>query len=311
MVQKKSFEEQLAILADDDQSLNVRLLKAFSNLLPEQQYQFENAWNTFSVERRREVETAMVELAEEDVEQDYNLLFLFMLRDEDEEVRETAIEGLWEYEERDFLKELLRLVESDPSEKVREKATIGLSRFALLAELGKLPARWKTQVQDTLLALSANSSNPLNVRRRAVEGLGYFSNDERVQEFITRSYHSDDELIKASALVAMGRTVDKRWIPEIGKELSNESPALRYEAARAAGELGSLELVTPLIELTRDHDPEVRLASIWALGQVGGQEASRTLKALSNSESETVREAAKEALSEIAYSKNPLNVLGI
>jgi HEAT repeat protein len=166
-------------------------------------------------------------------------------------------------------------------------------------------------VQDTLLALSANSSNPLNVRRRAVEGLGYFSNDERVQEFITRSYHSDDELIKASALVAMGRTVDKRWIPEIGKELSNESPALRYEAARAAGELGSLELVTPLIELTRDHDPEVRLASIWALGQVGGQEASRTLKALSNSESETVREAAKEALSEIAYSKNPLNVLGI
>ncbi|NWJ48783.1 MAG: HEAT repeat domain-containing protein [Chloroflexi bacterium] len=309
MAEKKSYNEYLAMLADEEQSLSKRIIKQFSNLESEQQAQFEQAWGTFSVERRREIAEALVEYAEEQVEEDFNPLFLYMLRDPDAKVRVIALEGLWEYEEHNMLRMLIPLMESDPSEEVREKATISMSRFALLAELGKLPSRWNKNVHDSLMTQFQKKTNSLEVRRRALEALGYFSQDEQVRQFIAEAYQSDDELFKSSALAAMGRTVDKRWLPEIGQELSNESPALRYEAVRAAGEQSSTELLTPLLRLTRDHDPEVRLAAIWALGQVGGQEATRTLKVLAESESTTIREAAKEALAEIVFSQNPLNVI--
>ncbi|MEI7557276.1 HEAT repeat domain-containing protein [Candidatus Chlorohelix sp.] len=309
MAEKKTYQEYLGMLGDEEQSLSKRLLKQFSNLEPEQQAQFEQAWGTFAVERRREAAEALTDYAEEQIEEDFNPLFLYMLRDPDTAVRVSALEGLWEYEEHNMLRLLIPMLESDPAEEVRVNAAISMSRFALLAELGKLPSRWIKQVHDSLIEQFQKISNSVEVRRRVLEALGYFSQDEQVRQFIAEAYQSDNELFKSSALAAMGRTVDKRWLPEIGQELSSESPALRYEATRAAGEQSSTELLAPLLRLTRDHDAEVRLAAIWALGQVGGQEASRTLKVLAESESATVSAAAKEALAEIVFSQNPLNVI--
>ncbi len=309
MPQKKSFSEELAIISDEEQGLIQRSLKALSALEPEQLAQFQNAWPNIATERRREIATALLELGEEEADLDFSPVFLAMLRDADAEVRGIAIDGLWEFEDKDILKELIPIMESDPSEKVREKATLGMSRFALLAELGKLTPRWVTKIYDALLVQAKKENSDFGIRRRALEALGYFTQSEEVRDLITKAFQSDDALLKASALLAMGRTVDKRWLPEIGKSMSSETPALRYEAARAAGEIASLEMVPALFKLVRDPDAEVRLTAIWALGQVGGPDSMRLLKSLANSDSETLRNAVREALVEIEFSKNPLNVL--
>jgi HEAT repeat protein len=83
---------------------------------------------------------------------------------------------------------------------------------------------------------------------------------------------------------------------------------LRYEAASAAGEMVADELTQPVIQLCEDEDREVQLAAIWALGQIGGPESSRTLKALANSDDEGLANAANEALTELSFANNPLNV---
>ena len=73
-----------------------------------------------------------------------------------------------------------------------------------------------------------------------------------------------------SALFAMGRSCDNRWDKEVLAMLSHTSPKIRCEAARAAGELDISQAKAQLIELLDDGDPDVRMASIWSLSQIGG-----------------------------------------
>jgi HEAT repeat protein len=58
-----------------------------------------------------------------------------------------------------------------------------------------------------------------------------------------------------------------------------------------------------------DDDSEVRLASAWALGQIGGRVAAQALAIALKSDDPAMREAAKEALQELAFAADPLNVL--
>jgi hypothetical protein len=53
-----------------------------------------------------------------------------------------------------------------------------------------------------------------------------------------------------------------------------------------------------LLEFVDDADPEVQEAAIWALGQIGGEEARRVLEECTLTESEAKRQVALEALQE-------------
>lgn len=305
---KVSFEENLAKLTDLTETVHTSALYALSNMTPEHQAKFEAAWKDLPVERRRKIVGSLIDLTEEVIELDFTNVYSFLLHDEDIEVRGKAIDGLWEDESRAVLSELLKLLESDPSPFVREKAAQGVGRFAYLAELGRLPQRWVDRVKDTLFTQVAGN-NPVEVQRRLVEALGYFNHNEQVTKVIEKAYQSEDDLLKAAALRAMGRNMNPRWLPEIGKELSNPEPLLRFEAVTAVGEIGSQELFPSLVTLLKDTDREVRLATVWTLGQLGGPEASRILKELTKAESKSMREAAQEALKELSYADNPLNPL--
>lgn len=308
-----SFTDNLNKITDTEQPFSISSLYVLSNLEPEQQREFEVAWPKVAEERRRRIAGSLPELVEEDVELDFSSIFYFLLKDADPQVRVSAMEGLWEDESRQLLGHLLNILEHDPSDKVREKAAISLSRFSYLAELGKLPERWVTRLRDTLLKMVMVNEDsdklPLEISRRLVEDLGYFSNDDRITRIIQKAYTENNTEMKASALRAMGRNMDKRWLPEVGKEMSSKQPILRYEAATAAGEMGSEELLNPLLRLIEDKDTEVRLAAVWALGQVGGPEATKALRELAHNGPEAVREAARDSLSEVNYTANPLNVL--
>lgn len=285
-----------------DHHLAMRDLKPLSGLDHGERAAFWTAWAAITARRRAEITRAMVEIAEDNVDLDFGEALQWMLDDDDAEVRASAAEGLWESDSSRVQQRLLALLRSDPAAAVRVRAAITLSRFAYRAELDELSEADATAVREGLLAAVLDARQPLDVRRRALESAGYFANDPAIQEQIGLAYESDEQLLRESALAAMGRSMLPRWIPTITKELGSRSPALRYEAAHAIGELGEdgRALLPKLSPLLNDDDSEVAFAAIWALGQVGGESAKRVLQQISKDGDEARRQAAIEALEELA-----------
>ncbi len=76
---------------------------------------------------------------------------------------------------------------------------------------------------------------------------------------------------------------------------------MRFEAARASGELEYKVAVPRLIELLEDVDREVQSAAITSLGQIGGKNAREALIALIEGDDEIAREVAQDALDELEF----------
>jgi HEAT repeat protein len=109
----------------------------------------------------------------------------------------------------------------------------------------------------------------------------------------------------------MGLNCHLLWLPTVVQELENDNPELRYEAAAAAGALGEVEAVRPLIELLADPDAEVRLAAVTALGHIGGAEAKQALRQALHHKEQSMRDAAAGALAEIEHFDEPLSPQGL
>jgi HEAT repeat protein len=289
-----------------DHKLAMRDLKPLSGLGGDEYNDFWPAWAAIMPRRRAEIAHSMVELAEDDLELDFGQALSWLLDDEDAGVRVSAVEGLWENESAALLRRLLKLLRADPAPAVRAAVAISLSRFAYRAEMDELEAADAKALRDGLLGLILDQRQPLEVRRRALESAGYFATTDEIQHQIELAYASDEQLLRESALTAMGRSVLPRWLPTIGRELESPSPALRYEAARAAGEMGEegRDLLPKLMPLLNDNDSEVVLSAIWALGQIGGDAAKRVLQQVRKSEDETRRQAAADALEELSLGES-------
>ena len=93
-----SVQDYLGELADSSTPLGVARLVNLSNLVPDEASAFEEAWRNIDVRRRRLVIQQLVELAEDNVELNFDAVFRVSLSDSDAEVRRRGIRGLWEYE---------------------------------------------------------------------------------------------------------------------------------------------------------------------------------------------------------------------
>lgn len=277
-------------------------LRPFSGLARSDRDQFWPVWQRIPAERRAAIIRAMVELAEDNVDLDFSELFQWMLDDPDGTVRTGAVEGLWESDNPRVMRQLLALSAADPSDQVRAAIATVLGRFAYLAEMEELDAALGDALHDGLLALIRDRLQPLEVRRRALESAGYFAQSDDIQRQVELFYANDDQLLRESALVAMGRSMLERWTPIVAREMESPSPALRYEAVRAAGEMAdnARALAARVAKLCGDDDSEIALAAIWALGQIGGETARRALQRLSRSQDEARSQAAAEALEELS-----------
>ncbi len=106
----------------------------------------------------------------------------------------------------------------------------------------------------------------------------------------------------------MGRSADPIWSEIVLEELDAFSAAMRFEAARACGELQLKEAVGRLIRLTQDPDREVQEMAIWSLGQIGGRRAKEALEQWLRSDDEELSAAAEEALGELEFGQMPLDL---
>jgi HEAT repeat protein len=239
-------------------------------------------------------------MSESDFEVDFGEVFKLCLADADPRVRAAAIEGLWEVEDVRLIRPLVRALAKDDVDTVREAAAMSLSRFALRAELGQLPPRLADMVWESLWQAANSAEEVIPVRRRAIESLAYFDRPE-VNETIVRAYQHEDSSMRVSAVFAMGRSADEEWSTQVLNELESESPEMRYEAARACGELQLAGAVPRLSQMTADLDLEVKLAAVSSLGRIGGPEARRVLEICVEMGDEALAEAAREDLDEMDY----------
>ena len=301
-----TLERSLQQLGEEATALSYSVLARLSDLTPEEVQQFVAVWKGVGPARRHNVVSRLVELAEDNAELDYTSVFKTCLEDDHDAVRESAVNGLWEFEDRSMITCFSKLIINDKSPGVRTAAAVGLGKFARLFQDGKLLSRDGDRIRDVLEKVLQNTSETWDVRRRALEAVAVF-NSPRIKEFITWAYASNELKLKCSAIYAMGRTGEASWLPTVVKELESASPALRFEAANALGEMAEEESAPHLLPLLQDDDQQVVLATVRALGEVGGPIARRALRRLLTSGDEALQEAAQEALDNIETADDPLS----
>lgn len=293
-------------LVQDGAPFRYAELVELSGLAPEEMELVRDAWPRIAPDRRLTLVSRLVETSEDNLDLDFSQIYKLALKDDGEKVRAKAVSGLWECDERPLMTILLRLIQYDPSMEVRTAAAQAMGKYAELAEDGKLLPNDRNRIQSALLPLVEDEARPVDLRRRALEAAGVFS-DDKITQLIRWAYRHTDPRMQQSAIYAMGRNADPEWTAIIQDALEREEPAMRYEAAQACGELGSEEMIPHLLPLLKDEDLQVRLSSINALGAIGGNVAKKALRACSRSDDETVSQTASEALESLELEEDPLH----
>jgi HEAT repeat protein len=299
-------EEIIAELANPDKPLLNSGLAELSNLQPQAQEFFNKIWPTIETKRRREIISRLVELAEDNFELDFDNIFKECLSDPDAEIRSQSIEGLWENEEPSLIGHLINLLENDKSEMVQATAATALGKFVTLAQDKKLRSSHISNVYQVLLAAVRDKSKSDEVRRRVLEAASPICLPE-VAAAIRAAYRSADHKLKVSAIFAMGKNCDPAWLNILLTELGSPDAEIRYEAAKACGELGEEEAVPHLIKLAQESDIDIQLAAVQALGQIGGTEAKNYLEDCLDDPNELIQQAAEQALKEIEMGEEPFS----
>ncbi len=282
-------------------------LYLLSHLDAEDVAQVRDVWPNLPVEMRQHLVTLFAGIAEADFEVDFGAIFRIGLEDTDAQVRTTAVEGLWEDQDVHLVPPLIERL-YDEATSVRAAAAMSLGRFVLLGEMGKTRPDPFSQAYEALLTTCQNTAELYEVRRRALESLSYVDTED-VVALIHAAYEAPQEKMRVSAVFAMGHSADTRWATHVKQELLSPNPELRYEAARACGELQLSDTVAELEELTEDVDLEVQEAALWALGQVGGDKARQILLYCCESDCEATRTAAEAALDELEFLHGDLSSL--
>lgn len=291
-----------------DASDGVLLVEPLSDLGRDAAAYLGERWPELPSETRLAAVFAMREDAENEIEHNYDRALLVALHDGEANTRLAAIDGLAELESPTFCDALLAGVEQEPDERVRAAEAMALGRFALQAELNELEEQTSNRLRATLLRLLGSDPSP-EVRRRALESAGYLAGDADIVRHIDAAYESGNHKSRVSALHAMGRQADTRWLDIVHRELSSDDPELRFEAVTAAGTIGDERSVLELIDRLSDEDVEVQMAAIASLGAVGGQLAVNTLRKLTEDDSPAIVDAADDALEEAQLTSNPLRPL--
>ena len=300
-----SFETLIEELTDPAKVVAVSKLVGLSGMNAGEASRFVDVWNGLDERRRAWLVQELVDLAEDNVELNFDAVFLIALASPEPDLRRAAVAGLSEHEGRGLIDPLIGLLDNDPDAGVRADAALALGRYVLQAEFNTLRAADTERTEAALRRTITDPTEVVEVRARALESLGARSEDW-VRDLIQDAHESDDRRLRISAVHAMGRGCDPAWLSSIFGEIESEDPEMRYEAALAAGAIADPEATPYLAALLHDEDPEVQEAAIAALGQIGGEGAKETLQELLAEDDERIHEAVLAALAEADFAEDPL-----
>ena len=304
----KSIKDQLNQIATGTE-LHTGSLYIFSKMNRESLSIFRSVWPTIPTQRRRDVMQELVQIGEVNFEVYFDPVFLLGLADEDAEVRASAINGLWEHEDPALIGPLVHLLRTDEAAIVRAAAATALGQFIYMGEVEDIDQHQALLAEEALLDTIHQGAEDIEVQRRAIESIAY-SSEPAVVQIIENAYYDEDEKMQASAIFAMGRSADLSWRPQVIAELENDNSEIRFEAARACGELEAGDAIPKLVEIVEeDPDLQVQEMALWALGRIGGPVAQEALEEYLESDVEAIALAAEEALDELNLFNDSLELL--
>jgi len=301
------FSEYLDELTTSSSRLQASRLQRLSRLNAAQANELDNRWAGIDVRRRRRIVHELADLSEDNVDLNFDAVFLRGLQDEDRDVRLESIGGLWENDSPQLIDKLLTLLDSDDDPAVRAEAALALGRYVVLAEEGRLRDHHFGRIEAGLRRTIDSADEIEEVRARALESIGAHDSTW-IRQAISAAYESGAHRLKVSAVNAMGRSAEPRWLPLVTKEAASDEAELRYEAAVAVGLIAEVSAIPALLPLLEDEDEQVRDAAVAALGEIGGPEAREALLKLLDSPSKATRDAAAAAISEIDFEEDPLGL---
>jgi HEAT repeat protein len=238
----------------------------------------EPVWQELDMTYRRVLMQMLVDVSVSNYEMNYRPIGYANLDAEEPQERQAAIELLWEDKSLKLMDTLIHMAQHDDSVIVRAEAIRALGRFVLLGELGDLPDEETKRAEETLLQILDADTIDTEIHRRALEAIANCTRTE-IAGIIARAYNSSDDVLRTSAIAAMGNTCDsRRWGQTVLKELDTSDDTIRITAAQAAGELQLEDAMKPLTRILAEGERDEQEIAIWSLGEIGGKEAVSILQ---------------------------------
>ncbi len=293
--QKVNFGQVVQALQDPNQDVPATYLYKLSDIGPGDLPGLKLAWPKIRPERRIALIEDLLMFSESDETLDFSQVGLLAIADVNAKVRELGVRLLAPYEPVELISEFIRLAESDPEVEVRAVAAAALGVYVFLGEIEEIDPEELAPIEAVLRRVTAEGQPDL-VRRRGLEALSY-SSDESVMQMIKDAYAKNSIDWTVTALNAMSRNLSETWNPIVLSSLHDDRPAVRAEAAHAAGEMELDEARQPLLDMLTDDDEDAQAAAIWSLSQIGGEGVGEALtQLLDQTEDEDLGAFIEEAL---------------
>ncbi len=300
------FSEVLTALLDVEQVLDPMNLFKLSDISPDNLAEIQKIWTKINLERRRALVEDLEDITDTNPLLSFEPIFRLALKDEDEQVRFFATRAIEVFDTDDLIPYFLSVLKEEVSVDLRAVTASVLGKYVYRGELDKISNKLKKNIEDHLLEI-LDKDHPLEIQCRALEAVSYSSREE-VRDHILKAYQSEMDEWVASSLFAMGRSFDHQYSELVFEKLQHTSPKVRLEAVRASGEL-TLEVAVPIIiDLLQDL-PDIRGAAIWALSQIGGEEAGPAIQGLLDDEISTdEEELIQQALERLDFLDEGINL---
>ncbi len=298
------FQTVINALLDTERPFPRRYLAEFSDLDPESLALLMQAWPRVALQRKRALLDDLDALLSEDSLVSFDVFARALLNDPDAFVRAGALRLLSECDDVSLLPVYENILAHDPSPQARAEAAQAMNIFVELGELEEIPVALHRRAEEALLA--AMGDDFPEVRRRALESLGYSSRPE-VPPLIQAALDEDDPDWQASALIAIGRSFDpEQWGEEVLRFLLSDDSLVRLEAVRAAGNLMLAEARRPLLQmLEEEEDGDILAAIVWSLSQIGGEDVREYLEnLLDQTDDEEEMAFLEDALDNLAFTED-------
>lgn len=304
------FQAVLDSLIESGKPFPQSYLNRFSDILSSDLVLLKNSWADIKPKRRLSLVEDLIKYNEKNTIVCFDDVAVFFLADSDARVRSGGVRLLRESEDPRMVDRLIRLVERDKQLLVRAAAASGLGPFVLLGELDKISHEKLSRIEHVLLPRITGTDDDL-VRRSALEAMGYSSRKE-MTHLISEAFEEADPDWVASALVAMGRSASEEWEMHVLKSLFHPDVVVRIEAIRAAGALTLTRAVEPMLEMLdtiEETNKEFRHAAIWSLSEIGGEKANAALEALlDNARNDEEADFIEEAIENVGYASGSLGL---
>ena len=298
---KTSLQKAIDELTDGAGKVSRRALQEFSDLDSASLHTIMEAWPRVSPARKRTLLDGLADLSDDDTLVAFDEFARALLSDPDPQVRTRAIRLLDETTDVKLIPIFIKMLTADEDIETRGEAATALGKYVELGELEEIPAQTLRKVEDALLD-KASSEDSVQVRRNALESLGFSSRPE-VVTLIASAARRENPDWQASALFAMGRSFDERWEEQVLMHLEDVNPVVRLAAIEAVGELRLASAGNALLKVLEDEDDDdLSSAAIWSLSQIGGEDARLYIENLLDlAEDDEDAEFLQEALDNLEF----------